>query len=75
MRRIVLSLLALSVAVALPAWSGSTSLATSQDKKKKEPPLPPDSIYKLKAKTLDGKDADLKDYAGKVTLIVNLASQ
>ena len=67
MRRLLMSLLALSVAVALPAWG--------QDKKKKEPVLPPDSIYKLKAKTLDGKDADLKDYAGKVTLIVNLASQ
>jgi hypothetical protein len=67
MRRLLLSLLALSVAVALPAWA--------QEKKKKEPVLPPDSIYKLKAKTLDGKDADLKDYAGKVTLIVNLASQ
>jgi hypothetical protein len=67
MRRLLLSLLALSVAVALPAWG--------QDKKKKEPALPADSIYKLKVKTLDGKDADLKDYAGKVTLIVNLASQ
>jgi hypothetical protein len=67
MRRLLMSLLALSVAVALPAWA--------QDKKKKEPALPADSLYKLKAKTLDGKDADLKDFAGKVTLIVNLASQ
>jgi hypothetical protein len=67
MGRLVMSLLAVSVAVTLPAWG--------QDKKKKEPVLPADSIYKLKVKTLDGKDADLKDYAGKVTLIVNLASQ
>jgi cytochrome oxidase Cu insertion factor (SCO1/SenC/PrrC family) len=67
MRRILMSLLALSVAVAAPA--------SAQDKKKKEPVLPADSIYKLKAKTLDGKDVDLKDFAGKVTLIVNLASQ
>ena len=67
MRRMVLSLLALSVAVALPA--------SAQDKKKKEPPLPADSLYKLKTKTLDGNEADLKDFAGKVTLIVNLASQ
>ena len=67
MRRILMSLMALSVAVALPA--------SAQDKKKKEPVLPADSIYKLKVKTLDGKDADLKDYAGKVTLIINLASQ
>ena len=66
MRRLVLSLIALSLA-ALPGWG--------QDKKKKEPVLPADSVYKLKTKTLDGKDADLKDFAGKVTLIVNLASQ
>ncbi len=66
MRRLMLAMLALA-AVALPA--------AGQDKKKKEPVLPPDSLYKLKAKSLDGKDADLKDFAGKVTLIVNLASQ
>lgn len=65
--RFLLSVLALTVVVALPA--------SAQDKKKKEPVLPPDSLYKLKTKTLDGKDADLKDYAGKVTLVVNLASQ
>jgi len=67
MRRLCLSLVAMAVAASLPA--------AAQDKKKKEPALPPDSFYKLKTKTLDGKDADLKDFAGKVTLIVNLASQ
>ena len=68
MRRILLSLLALTALLAVPA--------SAQDKKKKkEPVLPPDSLYKLKTKTLDGKDADLKDFAGKVALIVNLASQ
>ncbi|HVE43047.1 MAG TPA: hypothetical protein VNM14_24440 [Planctomycetota bacterium] len=67
MRRLCLSILALVVATTLPA--------VAQDKKKKEPVLPPDSIYKLKVKSLDGKDVDLKDFAGKVTLIVNLASQ
>jgi hypothetical protein len=66
MRRFAVSLLALAVA-ALPV--------AAQDKKKKEPPLPADSLYKLKAKSLDGKDVELKDFAGKVTLIVNLASQ
>jgi hypothetical protein len=66
MRRFALSILALAVAT-LPV--------AAQDKKKKEPPLPTDSVYKLKAKSLDGKDVDLKDFAGKVTLIVNLASQ
>ena len=67
MRRLLMSVLALAVATSLPA--------AAQDKKKKEPALPPDSLYKLKTKSLDGKDADLKDFAGKVTLIVNLASQ
>ena len=66
MRRLVLSLLALAAV---------TAPAAAQDKKKKEPALPPDSVYKLKLKSLDGKDVDLKDFAGKVTLIVNLASQ
>lgn len=33
------------------------------------------SLHELKVKTLEGKDADLKDYAGKVTLVVNVASQ
>ncbi|HXX94298.1 MAG TPA: hypothetical protein VEN81_11750 [Planctomycetota bacterium] len=42
---------------------------------KKGPPLGPDSFYLLKSKTLEGKDADLKEYAGKVSLVVNLASQ
>jgi hypothetical protein len=46
----------------------------AQDKKK-GPPLAADSLYLLKSKTLEGKDADLKDYAGKVALVVNLASQ
>lgn len=67
MRRILMSLLALTAIVAVPA--------AAQDKKKKEPVLPPDSLYKLKTKTLDGKDLDLKDFAGKVTLVVNLASR
>jgi hypothetical protein len=33
------------------------------------------SLHEIKVKTLEGKDADLKDYAGKVTLVVNVASQ
>jgi hypothetical protein len=49
--------------------------AAAQEKKKKEVPLPKDSFYSLSTKTLDGKPADLKEYAGKVTLVVNLASK
>jgi len=33
------------------------------------------TMYELKVKTLEGKDANLSDYAGKVTLVVNVASQ
>jgi glutathione peroxidase len=34
-----------------------------------------ESFYALKAKTLQGKPADLSQYKGKVTLVVNVASQ
>ncbi len=67
MRAFAYTVLALSVALAVPA--------SAQEKKKKETPLPADSLYKLQTKTLDGKPADLKDYSGKVTLVVNVASQ
>lgn len=67
MRVFAYTVLALSVALAVPA--------SAQDKKKKETPLPADSLYKLQTKSLDGKAADLKDYSGKVTLVVNVASQ
>lgn len=33
------------------------------------------SLYRLKVKSLEGRDVDLKDFAGRVTLIVNLASE
>ena len=33
------------------------------------------SLYDLKTKTLDGKPADLAQYKGKVTLVVNVASK
>lgn len=67
MNRGTLALLALAVLSAGPA--------AAQDKKKKEAPLAKDSFYALSTKTLDGKPADLKEYAGKVTLVVNLASK
>jgi glutathione peroxidase len=67
MRAFAYTALVLAVALAVPA--------SAQDKKKKETPLPADSLYKLQTKSLDGKPADLKDYAGKVTLVVNVASQ
>ncbi len=60
---------------ALVALLAVAGISAAQDKKKKPPPLAPDSLYALKSKTLEGKDADLKDYAGSVALVVNLASQ
>jgi glutathione peroxidase len=33
------------------------------------------SLHSLKAKDLKGKDVDLKDYAGKVVMVVNIASK
>ncbi len=33
------------------------------------------SFYDFHAKTIDGKDASLRDYAGKVALVVNVASK
>ncbi len=37
--------------------------------------MPAQSFYQLKTTTLDGQPADLSQYAGKVTLAVNVASQ
>jgi glutathione peroxidase len=41
----------------------------------KETPLAQDSLYRLTTKTLEGQPADLGAYAGKVALVVNVASQ
>jgi hypothetical protein len=47
----------------------------AEQEKKKKILLPPDSIYLFKVKTLEGQPADLQEHAGKVALVVNLASQ
>jgi glutathione peroxidase len=60
-------MLALTILAAVPAWA--------QDKKKKEAPLAKDSFYGLSTKTLEGQPAPLKEYAGKVALVVNVASK
>lgn len=46
-----------------------------EEPKKDEVEMPEDSLYRLKTKTLDGKDADLSAYKGKVALVVNVASK
>jgi len=38
-------------------------------------PVSPDSFYALKTTTLQGQPAELSQYAGKVALVVNVASQ
>jgi glutathione peroxidase len=38
-------------------------------------PVSSDSLYALQTKTLGGKPADLSQFAGKVTLVVNVASE
>jgi glutathione peroxidase-family protein len=37
--------------------------------------LPADSFYRLQTRTLEGAPAPLDAYAGRVALVVNLASQ
>ncbi|MCB9894569.1 MAG: glutathione peroxidase [Planctomycetes bacterium] len=60
-----------------PAKDDDGKVAKSDDNSsdKQEAELPEDSLYRLKTKTLEGEDADLKDYQGKVTLVVNVASK
>jgi glutathione peroxidase len=41
----------------------------------KEAPMAADSFYSLSTRTLEGQPAPLADYSGKVTLVVNVASQ
>jgi glutathione peroxidase len=55
----LLSLVILSAAIPVPAGGD----------------MPKDSFYALKTKTLQGEPADLSQYKGKVTLVVNVASQ
>jgi glutathione peroxidase len=52
-----------------------TFTAEAQQVKQKEMPLTQDSFYRLTTKTLEGQPADLGAYAGKVALVVNVASQ
>lgn len=50
--------------------------AQAQEKKKvAKINLPPDSVYLLESKSLEGTAVPLRDFAGKVALIVNLASR
>jgi len=54
---------------------GAEAQETGASSGKKETPLAQDSLYRLATKSLEGQPADLKSYAGKVALVVNVASQ
>jgi len=55
------------LALGLASWA--------QDSPTREVPLAPDSFYRLTTRTLEGKPADLRSFAGRVALVVNVASQ
>ena len=57
------------------ALIGLAFTAEAQEARKKEMPLAQDSLYRLTTRTLEGQPADLGTYAGKVALVVNVASQ
>jgi glutathione peroxidase len=60
------------VVLAAGLWAKSTLLAPARAF---SIPMGEGSLYDLKVTTLAGKPADLADYRGKVTLVVNVASQ
>jgi glutathione peroxidase len=71
MRRVWLA----ALAVVVLAVVAETRVVAEADEIAKETPLPQDSFYRVAARTLDGQPADLGAYAGKVALVVNVASQ
>jgi len=71
MRVLLLTAVAVTV-LAAGLWAKSTFLAPS---KEFSMPMGAGSLYDLNVTTLDGRPADLSVYKGKVTLVVNVASQ
>jgi hypothetical protein len=69
-----MNILKAGLALAVVAGLVATGEAQQQPKKKKVV-LPADSLYNVAAKNLEGQAVDLKDFAGQVALVVNLASQ
>jgi glutathione peroxidase len=66
-----LSILAGVLALAMPA----SAFSAPRGGEAPGAPMPSDSFYSLKTSTLAGKPADLGQFAGKVTLVVNVASE
>jgi glutathione peroxidase len=63
------------LAVMVLALVAETRVVAEAQQIGKETPLPQDSVYRVATKTLEGQAADLRAYAGKVALVVNVASQ
>jgi glutathione peroxidase len=70
--RVVLLTVVATIVLAAGVWARSTILAPA---KEFSMPMGSGSLYDLKVTTLAGKPADLADYRGRVTLVVNVASQ
>ena len=68
MARLSPFVLALAVLLSVPALAADGG-------NKKEAPMSADSFYTLETRTLEGQPARLAEYSGKVSLVVNVASQ
>jgi glutathione peroxidase len=71
----VLTAGAVLLALVLVSEAQETSRPSSQAPGTKETPLAQESLYRLATRTLEGQPADLHVYAGKVALVINVASQ
>ena len=71
MKRLSLTLTAVLAAAVLSFGTP----ATGAEPAPKPDPKKPMSVHDFKVKTIDGKDYDLKKLAGKVLMVVNVASQ
>jgi len=58
-----------------PTAGRMSAQAPGQPSGRKETPMSQDSFYRLATRTLEGQPADLGTYAGRVALVVNVASQ
>ena len=68
MKRLSLTLTAVLAAAVLSLGPPATGAEPALKKK-------PMTVHDFKVKTIDGKDYDLKKLAGKVLMVVNVASQ
>ena len=72
MKRLSLTLTAVLAAAVL---SFGPPVTGAEPAPKPAPKKRPSSVHDFNVKTIDGKDYDLKKLAGKVLMVVNVASQ